>query len=131
MRFMTAEHYMMYEKARLFEDGEAAGRILLASSPGEAKAIGREVESFCEETWVNRRFDIVVEANTHKFTSHGDLREFLIGTGERVLVEASPVDRIWGIGLAEDDDAAENPRRWRGTNLLGFALMEVRKRLIA
>ncbi len=65
----------------------------------------------------------------HKFAAHDDLGLFLLNTGDRVLVEASPLDRIWGIGLAADDEAAFDPERWRGQNLLGFALMEARERL--
>ena len=75
------------------------------------------------------RFDLVVTGNMAKFGQHRDLREFLVGTGDRVLVEASPQDRIWGIGLAADDERAASPRQWLGLNLLGFALMEVRHRL--
>ena len=76
-----------------------------------------------------KRLDIVVEGSVHKFAAHDDLRAFLLNTGERVLVEASPVDRVWGIGLAAGDEGANDPERWRGPNLLGFALMEARRRL--
>ncbi|SFM37159.1 NADAR family protein [Marinobacter zhejiangensis] len=128
-RFLTAEHYMMYHKARLFGDNEACNNVLLASNPGEAKAIGREVRGFSQTIWDDNRFDIVVNANLAKFAQNTDLKAFLLGTGSRVLVEASPVDRIWGIGLAQDNPAAQNPNTWKGLNLLGFALMEVRDRL--
>jgi ribA/ribD-fused uncharacterized protein len=84
------------------------------------------VRGFDEATWVAHRFDIVVRGNRAKFTQHPTLHEFLQNTAPRVLVEASPVDRIWGIGLAQDDPDAHDPNRWRGLNLLGFALMEVR-----
>jgi ribA/ribD-fused uncharacterized protein len=87
------------------------------------------VRGFDEDTWARERFGIVVEGSVHKFAAHADLREFLLGTGERVLVEASPLDRVWGIGLAADAEAAGDPRRWRGPNLLGFALMAARERL--
>ena len=81
--------------------------------------------------WERERFGIVVEGSVHKFAAHPGLRAFLLGTGGRVLVEASPVDRVWGIGLAANDDGAFDPRRWPGENLLGFALMEARERLRA
>jgi ribA/ribD-fused uncharacterized protein len=87
------------------------------------------VRGFDEEIWTRERFGIVVEGSVHKFAADEELRAFLLGTGERVLVEASPVDRVWGIGLAADDAAAEDPERWRGPNLLGFALMAARERL--
>ncbi|MFI2233003.1 NADAR family protein [Nocardia testacea] len=127
--FPTAEHYMMWRKAMLFDDGAIAAAVLTARSPGEAKSLGRRIGGFDEELWVLHRFGIVVAGNTAKFGQHEALRRFLLGTGDRVLVEASPVDRIWGIGLAADDAGAEDPTRWNGLNLLGFALMETRSAL--
>ncbi|WP_307078998.1 NADAR family protein [Streptomyces canus] len=129
LTYATAEHWMMAGKARLFEDQEAERRVLAAGSPAQAKSVGRLVRGFDERTWRRERFGIVVEGSVHKFAAHADLREFLLNTGDRVLVEASPVDRVWGIGLAADDEAAGDPERWRGPNLLGFALMEARHRL--
>ncbi|MFC8431709.1 NADAR family protein [Streptomyces sp. NPDC057253] len=127
--YATAEHWMMAGKARLFEDREAEAAVLSAGHPSQAKKAGRLVRGFDERTWQRERFGIVVEGSVHKFAAHDDLREFLLNTGDRVLVEASPVDRVWGIGLAADDEAASDPERWRGPNLLGFALMEARDRL--
>jgi ribA/ribD-fused uncharacterized protein len=127
--YATAEHWMMAGKARLFGDAEAERRALAAGHPSQAKKAGRLVRGFDDAVWERERFGIVVEGSVHKFAAHADLREFLLGTGDRVLVEASPVDRIWGIGLTADDEAATDPERWRGPNLLGFALMEARRRL--
>ncbi len=127
--FITAEHYMMYHKAKLFGDNNACEKVLSASNPGEAKAIGREVLGFRQELWDEKRFEIVINANLAKFSQDSELKEFLLNTGSRVLVEASPVDKIWGIGLAQDNPKSENPDTWKGPNLLGFALMEVRGRL--
>ncbi|GAA0655277.1 NADAR family protein [Streptomyces thermocarboxydovorans] len=129
VEYATAEHWMMAAKARLFQDREAERRILAAEHPAEAKKAGRLVRGFDEAVWREERFGIVVEGSIHKFAAHDDLRRFLLNTGERVLVEASPVDRVWGIGLAATDDGAMDPERWRGPNLLGFALMEARRRL--
>lgn len=129
VRYPTAEHYMMTAKARLFDDGEREAEVLSAPSPGAAKAVGRKVRGFREDVWTEKRFGIVVEANMGKFGSNPALREYLVGTKNRVLVEASPHDRIWGIGMAVSDSRAENPLQWRGLNLLGFALMVVRQRL--
>lgn len=129
VEYATAEHWMMAGKARLFEDAEAERKVLGAAHPAGAKKAGRLVRDFDETTWERERFRIVVEGSVHKFSSDDDLRAFLLGTGDRVLVEASPVDRVWGIGLAADDEAAAHPERWRGPNLLGFALMEARERL--
>lgn len=127
--YPTAEHYMMAEKARLFADDAALRRVLEAPNPGAAKAAGREVRGFDEREWVERRRSIVIAGNWAKFSQNPSLGEFLSGTGERILVEASPVDGLWGIGLAATDPAAENPNAWNGLNLLGFALMQVRERL--
>lgn len=127
--YATAEHWMMAEKARLFGDAEAERRVLAAGHPAEAKKAGRLVRGFDEAVWERERFRIVVEGSVHKFAAHADLRGFLLGTGDRVLVEASPVDRVWGIGLAAGDEGAGDPERWRGPNLLGFALMGARERL--
>ncbi|MET7296471.1 NADAR family protein [Streptomyces griseoloalbus] len=129
--YATAEHWMMAAKARLFGDPEAERRALSAEHPAQAKKAGRLVRGFDEAIWRRERFGIVVEGSVHKFTAHQDLRAFLLSTGDRVLVEASPVDRVWGIGLAANDEGVADPERWRGPNLLGFALMEARTRLRA
>ncbi|WEO94993.1 NADAR family protein [Streptomyces sp. FXJ1.172] len=129
VEYATAEHWMMAGKARLFEDAEAERRILAAGHPAQAKKAGRLVRGFDEAIWERERFRIVVEGSVHKFAADDALRAFLLGTGERVLVEASPVDRVWGIGLAATDEAALDPERWRGPNLLGFAFMEAREQL--
>lgn len=131
VEYATAEHWMMAGKARLFEDAEAERRVRAAGHPAEAKKAGRLVRGFDEAVWERERFRIVVEGSVHKFASDPVLRAFLLNTGERVLVEASPVDRVWGIGLTADDEAATDPERWRGANLLGFALMVARGRLRA
>ncbi|UUN29474.1 NADAR family protein [Streptomyces sp. FIT100] len=129
IEYATAEHWMMAGKARVFGDGEAERRAVGAANPALAKKAGRLVRGFSGEIWERERFGIVVEGNVHKFAHHADLREFLLSTGDRVLVEASPMDRVWGIGLAADDERAQDPALWRGLNLLGFALMEARERL--
>ena len=126
-RYPTAEHFMMAAKARLFGDVETGNRVLQAPSPGAAKRLGREVRNFDESVWVEARFKIVVGGSIAKFQQNPALRAFLLGTKDRILVEASPLDRIWGIGLSADDSKAENPELWRGLNLLGFALMEARR----
>ncbi|MFE7075990.1 NADAR family protein [Streptomyces sp. NPDC057620] len=129
VEYRTAEHWMMARKARLFGDAEAERRAIDAPNPALAKKAGRLVRGFDESVWERERFGIVVEGSVAKFASDDELRGFLLGTGERVLVEASPLDRVWGIGLAADDDRASDPARWQGPNLLGFALMTARERL--
>ena len=95
----------------------------------EAKALGRLVQGFDDGAWEAARFELVVVGNVHKFGQDAALGEYLLGTRGRVLVEASPRDRVWGIGLSAGHEDAERPEKWRGTNLLGFALMEARERL--
>lgn len=127
--FATAEHHMMWSKATLFGDDRVAAAVLETDSPKRAKALGREVAGFDGPRWAQHRYDTVVVANLAKFGQHPELRRYLLGTGDAVIVEASPDDVIWGIGLAATDPDAVRPERWPGTNLLGFALMEVRAAL--
>jgi ribA/ribD-fused uncharacterized protein len=127
--YPTAEHFMMTQKARLFGDEQAAQTILRAAEPGAAKKAGRLVRGFDEALWAERRFDIVVRGNVAKFSQSPALRSFLLTTGDKVLVEASPTDRIWGIGLSADRASAALPDQWPGLNLLGFALMKARAEL--
>ncbi|MBK7001814.1 MAG: NADAR family protein [Rhodoferax sp.] len=126
-RYPTAEHFMMAEKASIFGDQATKEQVLQAPNPGAAKALGRQVRGFDEATWLQHRFPIVVRASQAKFTQNAELGQYLRQTGDHILVEASPVDKIWGIGLARDDERASNPNQWQGLNLLGFALMQVRR----
>ena len=127
--YKTAEHWMMAKKALLFEDTAILTEILNADSPALAKKLGRKVRNFIPETWDAHKYKIVVEGNIHKFGQNDELRAFLLTTGNRVLVEASPYDKIWGIGKTVSAKMVENPHTWNGENLLGFALMEVRDQL--
>jgi ribA/ribD-fused uncharacterized protein len=124
--YKTAEHWMMANKALLFNDLSTYHKILTANKPGEAKALGREVLGFDDQIWNDNSFNIVKLGNIHKFNQHSKFAAYLLSTGDRILAEASPVDKVWGIGLSQDDKYADNPHCWTGKNLLGFALMEVR-----
>lgn len=128
-RYLTAEHYMMAQKARLFNAEDQLKKILECSAPSEAKQLGREVPNFDERLWKQHRFAYVVAGNLGKFSQNPALSDFLLSTGEQILVEASPRDRIWGIGMGASNPDANHPERWRGQNLLGFALMQVRAQL--
>ena len=129
VEYASAEHWMMAGKARLFGDSGALARILGARTPAEAKALGRLVQGFDDAAWEAARFELVVGGNVQKFRQDDALLGYLLGTRGRVLVEASPRDRVWGIGLSSSHEDATEPRKWRGLNLLGFALMEARERL--
>lgn len=126
VEYKTAEHWMMARKAILFGDNEIFEKILEAEKPGEVKELGRQIRGFDEVKWNAQKFEIVKTGNVHKFSQDSRLKEFLINTGDRVLVEASPTDSVWGIGLSQDAKLVENPHTWKGQNLLGFALMEAR-----
>ena len=123
--YKTAEHYMMAEKARLF-DASMVEHILKASSPNEVKKLGRKVKNFDDALWRERAFDAVIEGNMAKFSQNHKLKAFLLSTNKKVLVEASPYDKVWGIGMVEQDERASSPLKWDGDNKLGFALMVVR-----
>jgi ribA/ribD-fused uncharacterized protein len=124
--YKTSEHWMMAQKALLFGDTKSFHSIIKTETPKEAKDFGRNVHNFDEEIWNTNRFEIVKNGNIHKFNQHPDFAKYLHSTGDKILVEASPVDTIWGIGLSHDSQNIDNPYYWRGLNLLGFALMEVR-----
>lgn len=126
--YATAEHWMMASKARLF-DPSMIDAILAHPDPAAAKALGRKIQHFDDQVWQQQRFGLVVAGNLAKFSQHPELQAFLLATGDQVLVEAAPNDRIWGIGLAADDPNAQQPSTWQGLNLLGFALMQVRDQL--
>lgn len=127
--YRTAEHYMMIHKAKLFGDEEILLKMLQKESPKDVKNLGRQIRNFDPQIWDKHKFQIVKQGNYLKFSQNEPLKHFLQQTTNKVLVEASPVDPIWGIGLAEDSPQAANPREWKGENLLGFALMEVRDEL--
>ena len=129
--FKSAEHYMMYRKALLFSDQRTAELVLAADDPGKAKALGRQIKNFDESKWMVNRFEIVVEGSVLKFGSDPTLLDYLLNSHPRILVEASPRDKIWGIGMDAKSELADNPFKWKGQNLLGFALMEARGRLLA
>ena len=129
--YVTAEQYMMAEKARMFGDNESLERILATGDPREQKALGRRVRSFDSALWDAAARDIVYRGNRAKFTTHRDLLTLLFDTQGTTLVEASPLDTIWGIGLAADSPAALDRASWQGRNWLGEVLTRLRDDLLA
>lgn len=129
--YANAEQYMMAAKARLFDDAKVEAEIMAVKGedPKRMKALGRQVRGYVDDTWVAHREQVMFDACFAKFEQNAALKEQLLATGERTIIEASPVDSIWGIGLAEEDPAAEDPKQWKGLNLLGVALMRVREAL--
>lgn len=124
--FSSIEQYMMYRKALLFGDTEIADKILKTNDVAEIKRYGREVRNYDETIWSGIRQAVVFRGLCAKFSQNEELKELLLGTGDSVLAECAVHDRIWGIGLSMADENRKDMRKWRGTNLLGFSLMEVR-----
>ncbi|WP_255594451.1 NADAR family protein [Pontibacter sp. HSC-14F20] len=116
-------------KAKLFKDKETEEKIINATTPGHAKDLGRQVKNFDNQKWLDNRYDIVRAGAYHKFNAHEYMKKYLLSTADRILAEASPVDNIWGIGMPKGHPDAENPIKWEGENLLGFALMDVREEM--
>ena len=129
--FNCAEQYMMHGKAVLFGDADVAAEILAADHPRTHKALGRKVAGFDGAVWERERMRIVKAGNRAKFTQNEDLLAALLATAGTTLVEASPFDRIWGIGLGATDPRAKDPQQWKGKNLLGIVLTELRDELLA
>ena len=116
----------MLGKAKLFQDKAVIEQLRASTDPKEIKALGRTVRNFDQKLWDAFKYPLVLTGNYNKFVQNAKLRNFLLSTGDSILVEASPYDRIWGIGLSANDPRAKDPQQWLGRNLLGFALMEVR-----
>lgn len=129
IKYLFMDQYMMAEKARLFGDKDIKEKIMSSNDPKEIKALGRKVKDFDEKIWNNIKYSIVINGNYNKFMQNEKLKTFLLSTEDKILVEASPYDNVWGIKMSEDDININNPELWRGENLLGFALMEVRNEI--
>lgn len=124
--FYNSEAAFMYGKAILFNAPEVAKQIVLNQDPKLCKSKGRSIEHFDEDVWTQQREEIMWYANYAKFSQNPSLGQMLLNTGNKMLVEASPYDKIWGIGLAPNDPLVLDPRNWKGLNLLGKVLMDVR-----
>jgi ribA/ribD-fused uncharacterized protein len=130
IHFNTAEQYMMYGKAMLFGDEEIAQKVLTVKHPRDQKALGRQVKNFIPEVWEREAKNIVYKANYAKFTQNENLKKFLLDTKGTTLVEASPTDVIWGIGMDENDPKRFDRSKWKGTNWLGEVLTQLREDLL-
>lgn len=128
--YWTAEQWMMACKARHFKDDESLVKIMAIKDPSVQKQLGRKVKGFDAKVWEKVCQEYVYIGNLHKFTQTPGLKGYLIGTKDKEIVEASPYDKIWGIGLGENDPDALDKSKWQGQNLLGIAIMRVRKELM-
>lgn len=124
--FNCMEQFIMYAKAMLFSDLETARKILAAVHPRDQKNLGRSVRNYDDSVWTARRERIALAGCTEKFRQNRDLAATLLGTGSTIIGEASPYDRVWGIGLAVNDPLILDQKNWRGQNLQGNVLMQVR-----
>lgn len=127
--YCCMEQYMMAKKAQLFGDAETEKRIMEESEQSKIKSLGRKVKNFDESVWNEFRTLIVMTGNYYKFGQLGNLRKYLLSTKDALLVEASPYDTIWGIGMSAEEARRSDITQWRGSNLLGFSLMAVRDEL--
>lgn len=127
-KYNSVEQYMMYQKALIFGDDEIAHEIMQTHSMSKIKALGRRVRNYDDKKWNEVRYDVVLTAVRAKFTQHEDLKRVLLETGDAEIVEASPYDRIWGIGTNRPHEIMDK-QKWKGQNLLGKALMQVREEL--
>lgn len=125
--FNCVEQFMMYYKARLFGDLEIANQILETDDPVIQKRLGRQVKNFNQAIWNEHREKCIFVGNLHKFTQNASLSSYLLDTGDKELVEASPIDTTYGVGLSENDPRIKSKNMWRGMNLCGIAIMKVRK----
>ena len=125
--FSSMEQYMMYQKAKVFRDAAIAETILATKNVAEIKALGRSVSNYDDTVWNGVRQIIVYRGLLEKFRQNKELAEMLLATGEAILTECAVRDRIWGIGFGMHDAERFDMKKWKGQNLLGFALMEVRK----
>ncbi|MFL1897263.1 NADAR family protein [Aquimarina sp. 2-A2] len=130
LTFNSAEQYMMYGKAKLFDNKEITEKIMASKNVREQKKLGREVKNFDLEIWNENAIDIVYKGNKAKFEQNADYLKLLLSTKGKTLVEAIPTDKTWGIGLTADDIDAKNILKWKGTNWLGIALTELRQEFL-
>ena len=129
IEYHCCEQYMMHQKALTFNDFDIAEKVMQTTHPNEQKALGRQIKNFNVNEWSKVNFGIVYKGNLAKFSQNQILKQELLSTGNKLLVEASPYDQIWGIGLGEDAENIDNPANWRGQNLLGWAITLVKQEL--
>lgn len=130
LTFNSAEQYMMYGKAKLFNDENIADKIMSTKNVREQKALGREVKNFDINLWNENAMEIVFKGNKAKFEQNSEYLDLLLSTKGKTIVEASPTDKVWGIGLTEADEKSKNIMHWQGTNWLGIVLTELRQELL-
>ena len=129
IKFSSMEQYMMYQKSITFNDYDIAKDIMETDDVAQIKALGRKVHNYSDVIWNGMRQIIIYKGLLAKFQQNMDLKQMLFETGDSIIAECAVRDTIWGIGLSMKDPKRFNMNEWKGTNLLGFALMAVRKEL--
>jgi hypothetical protein len=129
LNFYNSEQAFMWEKAVFFGDMTIAAQVLKTPNPRDNKALGRKIKGFDAGKWLIDGYPYMIAVNMAKFSQNSRLKAILLSTGDKIIVEASPYDTIWGIGLHWEDDKVLDEKNWRGMNLLGKALMEIREKL--
>lgn len=124
--YNCAEQYMMSQKAKLFKDEYIYDLVMDSIKPQDMIKLGRKVKNFNESIWDKNKYSIIFDANYNKFSQNEKMKKFLLSTNDKVIVEASPYDKVWGVGMDSNNRKIYNPNNWRGENLLGFIIMEVR-----
>lgn len=131
VEYSSTEQTMMAAKAKLFGDASALKEVMATRNPRVQKAIGRAIQNFDKAKWLEVCYPLVTDAIYSKFSQNEDMRRILLATGDRIIVEASPEDEVWGIGMSVNDPDILDETKWRGTNFLGKGLMEARDRIRA
>ena len=129
IEYNCCEQYMMHQKALTFGDTEIAEKVMMTANPKDQKGLGRQIKGFEKDKWDSVCLGIVYKGNLAKFTQNPSLMSALLSTGDRLLVEASPLDKIWGIGMSEEDPDVEDPSNWKGLNLLGWSITLVKQQI--
>lgn len=129
IEYNCCEQYMMHQKALTFGDTEIAEKVMMTANPKDQKGLGRQIKGFEKDKWDSVCLGIVYNGNLAKFTQNPSLMSALLSTGDRLLVEASPLDKIWGIGMSEKDPDVEDPSNWKGLNLLGWSITLVKQQI--
>jgi len=129
--YNCCEQYMMHLKAVLMRDPETAAEIMNEKNPYNHQTLGRKIKNFNQEVWDMNKYSVVLTGNRARFTQSAECRELLLATGDKILVEASPYDKVWGIAMGVNDPDILDETKWRGQNLLGKVLTQVREELKA
>jgi len=128
VKYNCVEQYFQYQKAITFCAQDIAEKILKTTSPTLQKSLGcKSIPNFNGKIWNSMCINIMQKGLYAKFSQNLKLKQFLVDTGDKILVEAAPRDLFWGVGFGKTNEKIQDPKKWRGQNRLGFELMKTRK----